>query len=415
MAGLLDIFKNISPEQNQGLLAAAAQVLRNSGPGRPYTLGQGLGDAIGTYQGSMEYQKQRKVKDQFQALELEEAQLGVQGKKRARDLQQQIEAAARGSYLTAGQQAASLAGGPTIENAKRIGEFKDGFDMEAFLGKMDAIDPLKAMEYRRMFAKAGPKFDAGITFVDGPDGKPIAVRTADDGSHKVLDGLKPRDKLRFLNTGGLTLGVNEYTGAQGASFTNTATAGDLLSAATARRGQEVTMRGQDMTNDRMRDTNDIARADKMATLEKAKAGQVGSFETMLSTLDRLGRHPGLSNSVGLYSRMPTLPGSDSANFQAELETFKSQAFLPMVEQLKGMGALSNAEGMKLTAAVGALDPRMSEQAFKGSIQRIQGEMGAAYKRVAGKDWGPTRTVTRTGTLGGRKVLQYSDGSTEYAD
>jgi hypothetical protein len=28
---------------------------------------------------------------------------------------------------------------------------------------------------------------------------------------------------------------------------------------------------------------------------------------------------------------------------------------------------------------------------------------------------PGKTVTRTGTLNGRRVVQYSDGSTEYAD
>lgn len=395
--------------RQQGILAAAAQILQASGPSRtPTSFGQILGGGMMAGQQATYEAQQRAALEQMRRVQMEEAQLDLQGRKDARALRQQIDGLARDSYRTAGQQAASLPGGPTNENAARIGEFQDGFDVETFLNKVSAVAPLQAMEYRKMFAKAGPKFDAGLTFVNGPDGRPVAVRTADDGSHKILQGLSPREKLHFLNTGGKTLGVNEYTGEQGASYTNTASASDLLAAATQRRGQ-------DMTDARMRDANEIARGDKLAEKEKAKAGQVGSFETMLSTLDRLGKHPGLSRSVGLYSRAPTLPGTDSANFQAELDTFKSQAFLPMVEQLKGMGALSNAEGMKLTAAVGALDPRMSEDAFKTSIKRIQGEMGAAYKRVAGKDWAPGRTVTRTGTLGGRKVVQYSDGSTEYAD
>lgn len=145
----------------------------------------------------------------------------------------------------------------------------------------------------------------------------------------------------------------------------------------------VTIRGQNMTDARMRDANDIKREDKKATAEQAKAGQVASFDTMLGTLDRLAVHPGLSRSVGVVGAFPTSPGSDSANFQAELNTFQSQAFLPMVAQLKGMGALSDAEGKKLTAAVGALDPKMGEKAFRDSVSRITRDMEAARARVAG--------------------------------
>jgi len=145
----------------------------------------------------------------------------------------------------------------------------------------------------------------------------------------------------------------------------------------------VTMRGQNMTDSRQRDANDIKRSEAQQAKDQAKAGQVASFDTMLGTLDRLSKHPGLHRSVGVIGAFPTSPGSDSANFQAELNTFQSQAFVPMVAQLKGMGALSDAEGKKLTAAVGALDPKMGEQAFRDSIARITKDMKAARDRVSG--------------------------------
>lgn len=125
----------------------------------------------------------------------------------------------------------------------------------------------------------------------------------------------------------------------------------------------------------------MKREEKQQEATQAKAGQVASFDTMLDSLDRIKTHPGLSRSVGLYSKIPSIPSSDSSNFQAELETFQSQAFLPMVSQLKGMGALSDAEGKKLTAAVGALNPKMSESAFKESLNRIQKDMEAARQRA----------------------------------
>lgn len=181
-------------------------------------------------------------------------------------------------------------------------------------------------------------------------------------------------------------------------------------------GQRVTMRGQDMTDSRARDfnavqveANNIKRSEKKDVADLTKNSQVASFDTMLGTLNRLGKHSGLSRSVGVTGAFPTMPGSDSANFQAELNTFQSQAFLPMVAQLKGMGALSDAEGKKLTAAVGALDPKMGEQAFRDSVARITADMEAARTRVAGApraggasgEWGsPASKAPKAGAVDG---------------
>lgn len=58
----------------------------------------------------------------------------------------------------------------------------------------------------------------------------------------------------------------------------------------------------------------------------------------------------------------------------------------MVAQLKGMGALSDAEGKKLSEAVGALDVGMGEAAFKQSLddikKRLTAAMTAANKKIA---------------------------------
>ena len=56
----------------------------------------------------------------------------------------------------------------------------------------------------------------------------------------------------------------------------------------------------------------------------------------------------------------------------------------LFRSLKGMGALSDAECKKLTAAVGALNPAMGEKAFRESIDRITTEMEAARQRVSGQ-------------------------------
>jgi hypothetical protein len=144
-------------------------------------------------------------------------------------------------------------------------------------------------------------------------------------------------------------------------------------------------------------------------LDASKANRVASFDVMLDSLGRLGDHPGLSRSVGLIGAFPTIPGTNSANFIAELDTFKSQAFLPMVENLKGMGALSNAEGLKLTQAVGALDIRMGEKAVRSSIDRIKKDMTAARGRLASSSTGSLGPETAAPPASGQdaQALQWA--------
>ena len=156
----------------------------------------------------------------------------------------------------------------------------------------------------------------------------------------------------------------------------------------------------------------------------------------IGTINRLMEHPGRRGATGTWNLGRMVPGTDAADFAAEVETLKAQTFLPMVQQLRGMGALSNAEGDKLNAAVGALRFDMSEKAFNESLGRIRDQFGSALGRagIDTKDmqsWGlnpdqgqqatqqpqqsPQRAVKRSGTLNGRKVVEYADGSINYAD
>ncbi|HAD9459644.1 TPA_asm: acyltransferase [Salmonella enterica] len=120
----------------------------------------------------------------------------------------------------------------------------------------------------------------------------------------------------------------------------------------------------------VRQKAEVAKADRQA----AAQGAVDTFSTALDSLGEIEKSPGLSKAVGVRSAFPTVPGSDAANFEARLDTFKAQTFLPMVASLKGMGALSDAEGKKLSDAVGALSPKMSEDAFRASIGKIRTQL-----------------------------------------
>jgi len=197
--------------QSQGLLAAAAQILQASGPStRPTSFGQILGSGLGAYQQQEAQARQTGQAEKLRGLQIQgvESDLAQQ--------QSQIEKQARIA------QAAQAAQGP------------DGFDQNAFVNNVAQFDPMGAMELRKSFAKAPPKFDSGITFVNGPNGKPVAVRTADDGSVKQLDGLSPREKLELENLGGRSVAVNPYELQPGQAFQRTMSPDAAASNAIAR-------------------------------------------------------------------------------------------------------------------------------------------------------------------------------------
>ena len=108
------------------------------------------------------------------------------------------------------------------------------------------------------------------------------------------------------------------------------------------------------------------------TEDKAKAlnQQSLSAQQVLDQAATLYAHPGRQMATGASSFMGSVPGTEARGFKANLDTFKAQTFVPMVSALKGMGALSDAEGKKLSESVGALDPGMPEKEFAASLQSI---------------------------------------------
>ncbi|SPP31736.1 hypothetical protein ARAF_0879 [Arsenophonus endosymbiont of Aleurodicus floccissimus] len=121
----------------------------------------------------------------------------------------------------------------------------------------------------------------------------------------------------------------------------------------------------------------IAKADRQATAQ----GTADTFRTALDSLNELEKSRGLSKAMGVNSAFPTMPGKEAATFEAQLDTFKSQTFLPMVANLKGMGVLSDAEGKKLSNAVGALSLKMNDKAFRSSLGKIKGQLESKLSNV----------------------------------
>lgn len=150
--------------------------------------------------------------------------------------------------------------------------------------------------------------------------------------------------------------------------------------------------------------------EKQATLQSQAQGRVAAFDSALDTLNTVATHPGKKDVVGAVTGgvRSMIPGTDAAGFKAQLETFKAQTFIPMVANLKGMGALSDAEGKKLTAAVGALDTNMKQSEFDKQVAKIKGDLEAARQRSLQMPGMSKTTAPATSTGAPTKTVKFSD-------
>jgi len=150
--------------------------------------------------------------------------------------------------------------------------------------------------------------------------------------------------------------------------------------------------------------------EKQAEADVAKANQLATIDTAIESLSGLMNHPGRSAATGASSifNIAAIPGSQRKTFLRRLETFQSQMFIPMVSQMKGMGALSDAEGKKLIAAVGALSPDMSEEEFSGEMNRIMRDLEAKKARIMqpSASLGEQPAPNRPSQSGGIKFLGF---------
>jgi hypothetical protein len=84
-----------------------------------------------------------------------------------------------------------------------------------------------------------------------------------------------------------------------------------------------------------------------------------------------------------------IPGTDAKDFRAKLDTLKSQQFLAQAKEMKGMGALSDAEGARIERAVASLDPDQSPQAFKNALGVIEATLAKGQAKLIANGKLPT--------------------------
>jgi hypothetical protein len=120
-------------------------------------------------------------------------------------------------------------------------------------------------------------------------------------------------------------------------------------------------------------------------MQERKAGLTSAYTNATDTINlakTIMNSKGLSGTTGVSSIFPTIPGSDTAKTESLLDTLNSKTYLDSVQQMKGMGALSDAEGKKLSSAIASLNTNLSEKDFKSNLNTIIKITGRAQKKAA---------------------------------
>lgn len=132
---------------------------------------------------------------------------------------------------------------------------------------------------------------------------------------------------------------------------------------------------------------------EQAKIEAVKAKQEEGVKTdaavlyssagdQLQTIDRLlSNESGRKSSVGYVdSKFPTF-AEDASKFEADHRQLMSQQFMTNIENLKGMGALSDTEGKKVQDLIASLELDMNQTTYNNKLKELRDYMVKAQERA----------------------------------
>lgn len=430
--GLLDY--GFEDPNTAGLLSLGLRLM--STPGKFGTaLGQaGLG-AMGDMQRARAQQQDRQQAAQRQQLfelqmkQAQQAQADADGR---RSLAQQ-------SAMSPGAMAVSMNGGPTPAAASALPMTSPGFDYRRYSQGLAAMgDVGGAMAIEQALRKEQSKLKSVEPMRDPGTGQMVNVALYEDGTTKVLPfGVKPEIALQSL--GDRVVAVDKNALPNGMSFAM---------------GQSADSRA---TNDRIRSDNALGRAQSAAqfgitsdqaerrlgqkptgpmsvTLQKELLESDDAAQSSKAVVSTLTNALKLNDKAysgyfakGRATLTSNLGGSESADATINIDNMMTGQGL---EQMKTIFGAAPTEGERKILL------EMQASADKTPMQRkdiMERAIAAAERRGkyaeakakairngtyltegVGAD-SPGKTVKRTGTSNGRKVVEYVDGSIEYAD
>lgn len=102
-----------------------------------------------------------------------------------------------------------------------------------------------------------------------------------------------------------------------------------------------------------------------------------------------GTNKGFDEQFGSVGPVPqqwlgTLDGTEKAGFQSRIRQVQGEAFLTAIAQLKGLGALSDAEGQTATKAITRISEKLPQGEFIKAVKELQDIVARGVERAKAK-------------------------------
>lgn len=174
-----------------------------------------------------------------------------------------------------------------------------------------------------------------------------------------------------------------------------------MNASTARQGNDLKRQELQLQLEQKKQALDQHVRDTVAGAESSAA----NIDNSLNTIERIKKNPALNSVLGsIQGRMPALLDDQASDAIALIETLGSQAFLSQIPAMKGQGALSNAEGEKLQAALTNLSRVQSETQFRANLDEAARLMKKARSNISKKTGVPLAAPDTPAAPGSRPPL-----------
>jgi len=102
---------------------------------------------------------------------------------------------------------------------------------------------------------------------------------------------------------------------------------------------------------------------------------ISTTEQSLKLVDEMIKHPGRETATGLSGTIDPrnyFGGTDAKDFQVRAKQIEGRTFLSAFDQLRGAGAITEAEGQKATAAIARLDRSQSDTEYLSALHELKG-------------------------------------------
>ncbi len=223
--GLLDGMFNMDDPQAMGLLNASSQILMGSGQTRqPFGIGQALGTGIQGYMQGNQAARARQQQEAEQAQQMQARAMQMEAAKREAAMQQQTmqEQERLRDFYSKGQASQQMGAQPGAQQAPGgMPAPQQGGSGESLYESM--MQEAKALQGAGFIPQAQakmkealsvrPKFSTESRTVMGPDGKPMLIQMADDGTARPIQGgYGVAEQLHFGDNGQNIVGMDKYSG-----------------------------------------------------------------------------------------------------------------------------------------------------------------------------------------------------------